>query len=301
MNARQLQYALLLAQKRNFSQTAEELGLSQPALSKQIRALEDELGVLLFDRNTQPLTLTPAGDRFVEEAQAFLHQEERLRRSMEGFKSGTKGRLILGISPFRCSYRIPSVLRRLRERFPGLQLILKETDSAHLHRGVAEGEFDLALMNLPVDETLLQVHLLDAEAVMLAVPKHLAHTLPTEQEGDRLPAVTLRDCVDLPFVTLGKQQELRRQFDSLCAADHIHPEIAAEVVGVLTAWSLARAGVGATLLPQGFVTDAPDDGSLCFFRLKHNAPSRQPAVVYRKDRPLSQYAQYFIALLSEET
>ncbi len=300
MNAKQLQYALTLAQKRNFSQAADTLGLSQPALSKQIRALEEELGVLLFDRNTQPLTLTPAGNRFVEEAQVFLHQEERLRRSMEDFKSGAKGRLVLGISPFRCSYHIPTILRRLRERFPGLQLILRETDSAHLHRGIAEGEFDLALMNLPVDETLLHVRLLDTETVMLAVPKHLAHTLPTETEDDRPPAVSLRDCADLPFVTLGKQQELRRQFDSLCAAENVHPEIAAEVVGVLTAWSLARAGVGAALLPQGFVKDAPDDGNLCFFRLKQNAPSRQPAVVYRKDRPLSQYAQYFIALLGEE-
>lgn len=300
MNARQLQYALLLAQKRNFSQTAEELGVSQPALSKQIRALEDELGVLLFDRNTQPLTLTPAGDRFVEEAQALLQGEERLRRSMEGFKSGTNGRLILGISPFRCSYRIPSVLRRLRERFPGLQLILKETDSAHLHRGIAEGEFDVALMNLPVDETLLQVHLLEAETVMLAVPKHWAHTLPAEQAGECCPCVNLRDCGDLPFIVLGRGQELRRQFDSLCTAEHLQPTIAAEVVGVLTAWSLARAGVGATLLPQGFVKDAPDDGSLCFFRLKHNTPSRQPAVVHRKDRPLSQYAQYLLALLSEK-
>ncbi len=300
MNAKQLQHALMLAQKRNFSQAAEGAGLSQPALSKQIRALEEELGVLLFDRNTQPLTLTPAGDRFMEEAQTFLNQEERLRRLMEDFKSGTKGRLIVGISPFRCSYRIPAVLRRLRERFPGLQVVLKETDSAHLHRGMADGEFDLAMMNLPVDETLLHVHLLDAEAVTLAVPKHLAHTLPIETGDNRLPAVSLRDCADLPFITLGKQQELRRQFDSLCAADNLHPEIAAEVVGVLTAWALARAGVGAALLPQGFVEEAPDDGSLCFFRLKQNMPSRQPAIVYRKDRPLSQYAQYFIALLSEE-
>lgn len=299
MNVKQLQYALVLGQKRHFSQAAEALGVSQPALSKQIRALEEDLGVLLFDRNTQPLSLTPAGECFMREAQGFLQQEDRLRRSMEGFKSGMKGRLILGISPFRCSYRIPTLLRRLRERFPGLQIVLREADSARLHRGIAEGEYDLALMNLPVDETLLNVVLLETETVMLAVPRHLSHALPAEAH-DGIPSLTMQEAADLPFVVLGPQQELRRQFESLCTADNVHPEMAAEAVGVLTAWSLARAGVGATLLPHDFVKDAPDDGSLCFFRLKQNTPTRQPAAVYRKDRPLSQYAQYFIALLTEE-
>jgi len=72
MNSRQLQYAIKLSEVRNFSQVAEQLNISQPALSKQILSLEQELGVKLFDRNTSPLTLTPAGDIFIEEAKNYL-------------------------------------------------------------------------------------------------------------------------------------------------------------------------------------------------------------------------------------
>ena len=80
LNTRQLEYALRLARVRNFSQVAEELKITQPALSKQILQLESELGVKLFDRNTNPLTLTPAGEHFVQEAQELLYREEKRKK-----------------------------------------------------------------------------------------------------------------------------------------------------------------------------------------------------------------------------
>ena len=83
MNSRQLQYVLLLSKELNFSQVAEQLNISQPALSKQIMALEKELNVKLFDRSSIPLTLTPAGERFVSDAKELLFREEQLKRTME--------------------------------------------------------------------------------------------------------------------------------------------------------------------------------------------------------------------------
>ena len=118
MNTKQIQYAVELSLDLNFSQTADRLGISQPALSKQILALEKELEVRLFDRATVPMTLTAAGEHFIRRARELLYQEDQLLRSMDAYKSGESGRLVIGISPFRSQYLIPSVVQAVRRRLP---------------------------------------------------------------------------------------------------------------------------------------------------------------------------------------
>ena len=179
MNRRQLEYAVRLAEVRSFSQLSEELGISQPALSKQIAALEQELGVKLFDRGTTPLTLTPAGAHFVEEAKALLYKEDQLTRTMDKFRSGEAGRLVIGVSPFRCTYRMPRIVKAIKEQFPAVQVVLHEDDSTELRRDMADGRFDLAILNLPIDESVLDAFPIETETLMLVVPDALASTLPS--------------------------------------------------------------------------------------------------------------------------
>ncbi len=295
MNTKQLEYAVTLAQTRNFSQAAQQLNMSQPTLSKQIRALEEELGVQLFDRSSVPLTLTGAGQTFIQEVRELLHKENRLRLVMNSFKDGRRGQLVIGISPFRCSYRIPEVVRKLRDEFPGLQVILREESSTALHRGAADGDFDLAVMNLPVDEALLATRMLMPESLMLAIPKRFAKHIPEQTE-----TIALSDCANIPFVVLSGKQELRKMFESLCAASGFQPEIAAEVVGILSSVSLARAGVGAVLLPNSFTGELINENDLRFFKLPQDTLFRRPAVAYRKDRTLSPYARRALELLTEK-
>ena len=152
MNSRQLQYAIKLSEIRNFSLVAEQLNITQPALSKQILTLEQELGVRLFDRSTLPLTLTAAGEHFIREAKDLLYREDQLVKSMSDFSSGSRGRLTIGISPFRSLYLIHTVAKKIRDRFPGIEIVLQEAASDQLRKDAAEGKFDFAIVNLPVDE-----------------------------------------------------------------------------------------------------------------------------------------------------
>lgn len=287
MNSRQIQYAILLSQVRNFSQVAEKLHISQPALSKQILSLEQELGVKLFDRNSQPLTLTPAGEHFIREAKALLYKEEQLLRSMERFQSGEAGQLTIGITPFRSSYLISNVIKKVREKFPGTRIKLHEAGSDILRKEAAEGKYDFAIVNLPVDDSILDVKSLEADKLVLAIPKELA-----EKEID------FKDCKDLPFVVVGKTQEMRRLFDNLCATAGFIPNIAAEVVSLTTAWAMTRAGIGATILPWQFVMQQPLDENLTILELKDVVYTRQPVIVARRDQYLSEAATYAIGLLT---
>ena len=299
MNARQLQYAVLLSQIRNFSQVAEKLKITQPALSKQIRILEEEVGVRLFDRNTTPVTLTPAGEHFIREAQELLYKEDQLLRSMERFRSGEAGRITIGISPFRSQYLMPGLLRRFRERYPRVQVAVREVSgSDQLRKDAAEGRFDFAVVNLPVDDSLLEVTPIEQDTLVLAVPNALSETLPQEEDG-HLPTISLRQCASLPFVVLSPGQEMRQLFDKLCVSAQIHPDIAVEVVGLSTAWAMANAGVGAALLPLQFIGRSHREEKVRLFTLDDNTYSRQPAIVTRRGQYLSDPVRYAISLLTE--
>ncbi|MBE6038979.1 MAG: LysR family transcriptional regulator [Anaerofustis stercorihominis] len=300
MNSKQIQYAVMLSQVLNFSQLAEQLNISQPALSKQIISLEHELGVKLFDRNTNPMTLTAAGEHFVKDAKELLYKEEQMLRSMEDFKTGEKGSLVIGISPFRCLYLIPDIVKKLRQKFPGLQVILKEAGrSDQLRKGIAEGQYDFAIINLPVDDSLLDVNPLEPELLVLAVPEQMAQTMKYEKNNEKnsYPLVDLSDCEELPFIVLSNQQELRKSFDKLCSLSKIRPNICAEVIGITTAWAMVRSGVGATILPLTFVRDSHFEEGISLFMLKNSTSVRHPAIVTRKGQYISKYAEYAIKLL----
>lgn len=295
MNSKQLQYVLMLSKTRNFSKVADELGISQPALSKQIMGLEKELGVKLFDRDTAPLTLTAAGEFFLEKAKKILSEEELLVKAMEGYKEGDRGKLVIGVPPFRSLYMMPDVVVALKEKFPLLQTVLVEQGISVLGKGLLEGEYDFAIMNLPVDESEFEVFPLEKDELVLAVPNSLRH-LACEKDGK----IRLADCKNVPFVTVGKEQEMRKLFDKLCTKAGITPRIYAEVTGVNTAWEIVKKGIAATILPRQFVKREAGLYDVTLLGLRGTSNSRQPAIVMRKGQFVSEYAKFAIDILRKK-
>ncbi len=297
MNSRQLQYAIALSENLNISQTAERLNISQPALSKQILSLEEELGVMLFDRTVTPLKLTFAGEDFIRGAKDLLFREERLKRSMEDYKEGEKGSVIIGISPFRALYFISDIVKKLQEKYSGLKVILKEMGSAQLHKEAAEGLVDFSIVNLPADANMLDIIPLHKEMLVLAVPKVYANGLKQVKNDDKLSSVCLGDCKNVPFIALGRKQELRQLFDKLCVTNDFTPDITTEVVGITTAWSLCNAGVGACVLPFRFIEGNAIGKDIEIYSLKDAEILREPAIIMRKGAHISKFAKDAIDLI----
>lgn len=259
------------------------------------------MDIKLFDRTTMPLTLTPAGEFFIQHAQELLYKEEQLQQAMDSFRSGEKGRLVIGISPFRCTYLIPDIVKKVRERFPGIQLVLREAGSGAsragsdvLRKEAAEGKYDFAIVNLPVDDSVLEVTPIEPDKLVLVVPKGLCSHISNHPNG----VLDFSVCDSLPFVIVGQSQEMRHIFEKLCGSVNIMPNIAAEVVGLNSAWALTRAGVGATILPMQFVEHENFDDSVVLYSLKGAVSHRHPVVVRRKGQYLSDYAKYAIELLT---
>lgn len=296
LNLRQLQYAVMLSEAESFSQLAEKLNITQPALSKHILTLEKELGVQLFDRATMPLSLTAAGEFFIKEAKELLYKENQMLRSMKQFSTGERGELTIGITPFRSAYLIPSVVKKVREEFPGVRVRLVEEGSEQLRKDAADGRFDFAVVNMPVDETLLKATPIEPDKLVLVYAAELENIVP---ELKAKKEVDFSCCEGMPFVVLGAGQEMRVLFDNLCASLDVYPEIAAEVVSMTTAWEMACSGVAATLLPLQFVNSAADR-KLIVKRLTNSVQLRQPAIVTRRGQYISPYARHAIDLLTGE-
>lgn len=300
MNLRQMQYAILLAKTQSFSLSAEKMGVSQPSFSKQILALEKELGVDLFNRDTVPISLTPAGEHFVQEAKELVYKEEQLLSTMERFRAGDEGRLTIGISQFRGIYMLKSVIKRLREKYPRIQVCLQETSTDILRQEAAEGKYDFAIVNLPVDESVLDVIPMEKDKLVVAVPNGYLDKLGCKAEKP-LAGVSLSDCKDIPFVIVKSGQEMRKYFDSLCAKAEIRPHVSMEVHYITTAWEMACAGIGATVLPLQYIENESVHKGVTLFTLKDSVFVRQPAVIKRRGKQLPEYAEYAISLLCEKT
>ena len=297
MNSRQLQYAVMLSETGNFSQVAEKLEITQPALSKQIMTLEKELGVQLFNRNNTPVTLTAAGEYFIREARELLYKEEQLMRSMEQFKSGDKGRLVIGITPFRSSYLISEVIKKVRTKFTGVQVKLVEEGSDLLRKDAVDGKFDFAVVNLPVDDSQLEVKLIEPDRLVLVLSEELAKEYPHLKNVKK---TDFQACGALPFTVVGQGQEMRILFEKLCASTGIQPNIAAEVVSLTTSYEMACSGVAAALLPLQFVNSTGANQKLTVIELTNRVNLRQPAIVYKRGQYISEYAQYAIQLLQKQ-
>ena len=292
MNFRQMHYVVILAETLNFSQAADKLGITQPALSKQIISIENELGITLFNRSSVPFTLTSAGEEIVAHSKEMLRKEAELKKIADDYKSGNKGRLVIGISPFRATYFLTDVIKTLQKHFSGLEIVLKETNSNELHKLAVEGKVDLAIINLPFDDTQLDVIPLHEEKLVLVVPQELDEQL--KSRGIANP--TIKDVEKFPFITVSKSQELRRMFDRLCAMSEVKPQIAVEVNGIATVWALASSGIGIAVVPLNYAQRTKTK-NVTLYELGTLDSIRRTTIVTQKGGHLTKYAAEAIRLI----
>ena len=185
MDFRKLQYMLKVAEEKSFSKAAQKLYIAQPSLSQYIQKLELQLGVQLFDRSTNPLRLTYAGELYAETAKNILNLKDQLSNQMEDISNFKKGRLTIGLSAFRSTYVMPKILPRFHEKFPGIDVVLVEGNSVKLEELAIKGITDISLMTLPIKENFFSYEPILSEKILLAIPpQHPAcKEILTKQQG----------------------------------------------------------------------------------------------------------------------
>jgi DNA-binding transcriptional LysR family regulator len=298
MDFRELQYILKIAEEKSFSKAAQKLFVAQPSLSQYIQKLEQQLGVKLFDRTTIPLQLTYAGELYVETAKHILDLKEQLSKQIEDIADLKKGRLIIGLSTIRSTYLMPKILPVFYENFPGIEVILVEDMSSELEKKALKGTIDIALMTLPIEETLFNYEYIFTEEILVAIPPQ--HPLRGKIIDDKLgkhPKINLSELCDEPFILLKQDQKLHHAAINLCKKAGFKPRIILESESIEAANALVTAGMGVTFIPDSLNLLRLASPNPIYASIKDMTPTREVVVAYRKDRYLSKPSQEFINIM----
>ncbi len=303
MDFKELSYIVAVADSRSLTAAANRLYISQPTLSYVISKAEKEYGVRLFDRRNSPLTLTYAGERYVEKARLILREGENLRKEMNDIAGGEAGRINIGIPTERAGYMLPMVLGRFRKSFPKAEVRLAEARSREILRDLEEDKIELAVLPVKSSElpSHLQAELVCFESLYLVAGDGMIRDGMLKERGtaEKLPLVDLKKISDLPFIRTDSEKYIGRYVEKLLRETDLEPKENINVTSALSAVQLAREGLGVTivsdraLIPQGGVSE------FNCYRFREPEDVWEVNVIYKKTTYLDRPARYFIDLLKE--
>lgn len=277
LTLKQLRYFEALARHGHFGRAAEASAISQPALSMQIKELEEALGTALFDRGARTIRMTGFGEEFAPRAREILRLVEELEDTARIARDQMAGRLRLGVIPTVAPYLLPRVIAELTRVYPALDLHLRETITPKLLTELAEGRLDCAIVALPVSEpSLLEVPLFAEDFVLVR---------PLAEAG--LPAPNARDLREMRLLLLEEGHCFRDQALSFCKLQAATPREVLDGSSLTTLVQMVGAGIGVTLIPEMAVDVETRLAPVAITRFAAPAPARQIGMVWRRSSPLA--------------
>lgn len=244
MNLRDLKYIISVAETRHFGKAAERCFVSQPTLSGQIKKLEEELGVTIFERTKRSVELTPIGEEIVEHARKLMEQADVIEQLARNFHDPLAGPLRVGAIPTLSPYLVPLIIIPLKKRYPQLKLVLSEEVTDRLTEHLRNHEIDAALIATQVSELDLKTIPLFDEPFWLAHPSN--HPLSTKNEISR------HDLEQLDLLLLSDGHCLAQQVMNVCGWEDrpVQGEMGdLQAASLETLLQLISAGFGCTLVP----------------------------------------------------
>jgi DNA-binding transcriptional LysR family regulator len=252
MELRHLRYFLTVAEEGHITRAAERLGIQQPPLSQQIKALETELDVQLFRRKPRGVELTDAGRSFLADTQIILMQVDKARAKAERTARGEQGTIVVGFTssaPFHPF--VPNLIRKFRDQYPRVSLVLEEAGTTELVDGLHSEEFDAAFVRSPVaDPQGLSEYPLLEEQMFVALPND--HPLAPSSDAKKGKPLAIAELSSEPFI-LYRRRTGPGFYDSIIAACHeagFTPQITQEAPRVLSTLNLVAAGLGVSVVPE---------------------------------------------------
>ncbi|WP_447978709.1 LysR family transcriptional regulator [Candidatus Nitrospira bockiana] len=287
MEIRQLRYFLAVADCQSFTKAAEKVFVSQPSLSIQIAALEDELGSPLFDRLGRRVELTEAGRVLADYARRILREMELAVESIRDLSGAEVGRLLVGALSTVNSYLIPPLVCRFKQRFPRVHLQIHAEPSAMIEEQLLANRLDVGICLLPVSSDRLVTSRLFTETLMLVTPA-----------GRRMPVrrVRMRDLPTLPLVLLPSDYCLRKMIEAECQAVGVRPQVSVEMASPEGILEAVKQGAGMTILPELYVRQRMHDGALRLIELCDPVPRHTVGLAHLAHRHLGKAAQEFLRL-----
>ena len=290
MELRDLRYFVAVAEDLHFGRAAERLHMTQPALSRQIRALESDLEVQLFHRTKRRVQLTIAGQTFLEEAREILRHADDAVLNTRRVARGEIGQLRLSFTPSALRSVVPEVVRAFRDCYPDVQLTMTEHCTQDQVEAFRAHEVDVGFLYPPIDEKLLAITPLQTEELVIALPT--IHPLASHNP------LSLSDLATEPFILHPRREGpyLYDQILHLCLQAGFRPYVIQEAVTSQTRIGLVAAGMGITFVPETLKDSV--NSTITYCNVQGAAPSLQLAIARRHDNN-SPIVQHFFQIVTE--
>lgn len=276
MTITQLQYVLAIAEQKNFTKAAEKCFVTQPTLSTQIQKLEDELDVIIFNRNKKPIELTEVGKKIVEQARNIVSEAERIQDIVDQQKGFIGGEFRLGIIPTIMPTLLPMFLNNFIHKYPKVKLKIEELTTEEIIDRLNEGHLDAAIVATPLAIESIKERVLYYEPFVAYIPQN--HRL---HQKDKIKASDL-DIEDVLLLEDGHC--FREGVINLCKSfkKNIENKFQIESGSIETLIKLSNEGLGMTLLPYLHTLDIKEKLSVNLKHFEEPTPAREVGIIYHK-------------------
>jgi DNA-binding transcriptional LysR family regulator len=292
MDYDQLASFLQVAKLQSFSRAAETLYRTQPAISAQVRLLEQECGEKLFDRSGKRVQLTQAGEILRRYAEKLLDLHKEALQTIAELNQTPRGKLYIGANEATCLYVLPKTFAQFKHRYPLVQISIYRNFSHKILQKVQEGAVDLGIVTLPQTATNMEVIPLFRDEVQVVVPKN--HPLARNKR------VTIEEMTHYPLV-MPKMGRTRVMLDRLLRDYRSHVQISMELASVESIKKFVGAGLGISVISRTYAQPEVAAGVLKLIPLEGLKLYRELGLIYRRDRYLSLPAKIFIEVVRETT
>ena len=297
MNIKHAQYMLAVLQEGSITAAARKLYISQPSLSQMIKLVETNLGTPIFNRSTDPITLTYAGEKYIQAARQILTINNNLQKEIDEINNEDHGTIKLGIPVQRAMQVLPYVLPKFHEKYPMVDIQVFEHGSTTTESLVLEGKVDFAcLTTYPRQEELEYILVENEELILL--------TSPRSALAKRIPAGTPIDITEAKnelFVNIKPGHSVRTTQDRLFIQKDMKPRVLLETMSIEVAKRTAIACDAVMICPQNYLGTTPDLMDQCVtYPIRGIEYNHNCYICHRKDRYLTKYMRYFISILTSD-
>lgn len=279
LTLKQFRYFEALARHGHFRHAAESCSISQPALSMQIKELEDSLGAALFERSARQVRITGFGEQFALRVREILRSVDELEDLARATRDRLAGRIRIGVIPTIAPYLLPAIIGNLTREFPGIDIHVRETLTQKLIDELAEGRLDTAIVALPVSEpSLTEIALFEEDFVLVR---------PGKDEGKPVPNAEALS--EMKLLLLEEGHCFRDQALSFCNIQPEQPRDGLDASTLSTLVQMVSAGIGVTVIPEMAVAVETRSTPVSVARFREPQPSRTIGMVWRKTSPLARH------------
>ncbi|AKH98936.1 transcriptional regulator [Hoeflea sp. IMCC20628] len=277
LTLKQLRYFEALAQHNHFGRAANACAISQPALSVQIKELEDSLGAKLFERAARQVRLTSFGEEFALRVRLILRAVDELSELALASRDRLVGRLRIGIIPTIAPYLLPAIISNMTLMNDGIDLQIRETLTPQLVDELTEGRLDAAVVALPISEPSLTEIALFEESFVLVRPN----------KDDGKPVPNREALREMKLLLLEEGHCFRNQALSFCNIQSSRPREILDASSLATLVQMVGSGMGVTLIPEMAITVETRSAPVSIARFSEPQPARTIGMIWRKTSPLS--------------